>query len=104
MDRRKRSFQRFAGQDFGVSLKRDNRKTSVMTLKLLDFAVFMNDISSVTMNRSAYDGVDLRRLLIVGATIGINIGAVALLTFAPWSDWKAGLALNLVDNLLLLGS
>ena len=63
----------------------------------------MNDISSVTMNRSASDAVDLRRLLIVGATIGINIGAVALLTFAPWSDWKTGLALNLLDNLLLLG-
>jgi hypothetical protein len=40
---------------------------------------------------------------IVVATIVINIVAVALLTFAPWSDWKTGLALNLVDNALLLG-
>lgn len=42
------------------------------------------------------------RLSVVGATIVINIAAVALLTFAPWSDWKTGLALNLFDNLLLL--
>jgi hypothetical protein len=28
---------------------------------------------------------------------------VALLTLARWSDWKTGLALNLVDNALLLG-
>jgi len=46
---------------------------------------------------------DQGRLRIVVATIVINIVAVALLTFAPWSDWKTGLALNLVDNLLLLG-
>jgi len=41
-------------------------------------------------------------LRVVIATIVINIVAVALLTFAPWSDWKTGLALNLVDNALLL--
>ena len=43
------------------------------------------------------------RLRIVIATIVINIVSVALLTFAPWSDWKTGLVLNLEDNLLLLG-
>jgi hypothetical protein len=43
------------------------------------------------------------RLKIVLATIAINIVAVAVLTFAPWSDWKTGVALNLVDNALLLG-
>ena len=37
------------------------------------------------------------------ATIVINVVAVALLTLAPWSDWKTGLALNLFDNALLLG-
>lgn len=26
-----------------------------------------------------------------------------MLTLAPWSDWRSGLALNLVDNALLLG-
>jgi len=49
---------------------------------------------------NSYDQGHLR---IVVATIVINIVAVALLTFAPWSDWKTGVALNLVDNLLLLG-
>jgi hypothetical protein len=45
---------------------------------------------------------DQGRLAVVVATIVINILTVALLTFAPWSDWKTGLALNLVDNALLL--
>jgi hypothetical protein len=55
------------------------------------------------------DGVDSDSLLergrlrIVVATIIINIVAVSLLAFAPWSDWRTGAALNLVDNCLLLG-
>jgi len=48
------------------------------------------------------DPLELRRLKIVCATIGINIVVVALLTLAPWSDWKTGLALNVFDNFLLL--
>ncbi len=51
----------------------------------------------------AANSSDQGRLYIVVTTIVINIVAVALLTFAPWSDWKTGVALNLVDNLLLLG-
>ena len=42
-------------------------------------------------------------MTIVLATNVINISAVALLTIMPWSDWRTGLALNLADNLLLLG-
>jgi hypothetical protein len=49
------------------------------------------------------DSLELRRLRVVLATIVINVVAVALLTFAPWSDWKTGLALNLFDNALLIG-
>ncbi|MGD0252371.1 MAG: hypothetical protein ABSC01_06700 [Verrucomicrobiota bacterium] len=49
------------------------------------------------------DPLESRRLCIVLATIVINVIAVALLTLAPWSDWKTGLALNLCDNALLLG-
>ncbi len=49
------------------------------------------------------DGREGGRLRVVLATIGINIVAVALLTLVPWSDWRSGLALNLFDNLLLLG-
>jgi len=37
------------------------------------------------------------------ATTAINIVAVSLLVFAPWSNWRTGLALNLVDNCLLVG-
>jgi hypothetical protein len=43
------------------------------------------------------------RLRVVIATIVINIVAVSLLTFAPWSDWRTGVALNIVDNCLLGG-
>ena len=43
------------------------------------------------------------RLLIVVATIVINVAAVSLLTLAPWSDWRTGTALNLIDNSLLIG-
>jgi len=42
------------------------------------------------------------RLVIVLATVGINVVAVSLLAFAPWSDWRTGAALNLIDNVLLL--
>ncbi len=47
------------------------------------------------------DALERRRLVVVLATIGINIIAVAALTLVPWSDWRTGLALNLFDNLLL---
>jgi hypothetical protein len=43
------------------------------------------------------------RLGVVLATIVINVGAVSLLTLAPWSDWRTGAALNVVDNFLLIG-
>ena len=43
------------------------------------------------------------RLGVVVATVVINVVAVSLLTFAPWSDWRTGAALNIVDNCLLVG-
>jgi hypothetical protein len=43
------------------------------------------------------------RLRVVLATVAINIVAVSLLTLAPWSDWRTGAALNLIDNCLLVG-
>jgi Domain of unknown function (DUF6989) len=43
------------------------------------------------------------RLRVVIATIVINIVAVSLLTFAPWSNWRTGAALNILDNCLLVG-
>jgi hypothetical protein len=47
------------------------------------------------------DSRAIARLRLVIVTILINIVAVRLLTLAPWSDWKTGVALNLVDNALL---
>jgi len=53
---------------------------------------------------NAHDrGLERERLFVVIATIVINIVAVSLLTFAPWSDWRTGAALNVVDNCLLIG-
>jgi hypothetical protein len=43
------------------------------------------------------------RLYVVLATVGINIVAVSLLALVPWSDWRTGAALNLIDNCLLVG-
>ena len=48
------------------------------------------------------DPLERARLRIVLATVIINVVAVALLVFAPWSNWRTGLALNLLDNFLLL--
>ena len=47
--------------------------------------------------------LERERLCIVIATIVINIAAVSILTLAPWSDWRTGAALNIVDNCLLVG-
>ena len=49
------------------------------------------------------DSLERGRLWVVLATVIINIVAVSLLTFAPWSDWRTGAALNLIDNCLLIG-
>jgi len=49
------------------------------------------------------DPMERGRLLMVLATIVINIVAVGLLVYSPWSNWRTGLALNLFDNVLLFG-
>ena len=49
------------------------------------------------------DSDDRGRLWIVLATVAINVAGVSCLTLAPWSDWRTGLALNLIDNTLLVG-
>ncbi|MDB6121004.1 MAG: hypothetical protein JWO08_4785, partial [Verrucomicrobiaceae bacterium] len=46
--------------------------------------------------------VEKGRLRVVLTTIGINVVGVALLTPVPWSDWRTGLGLNLIDNALLI--
>lgn len=52
---------------------------------------------------NAYDiSFERGSLCIIIATIVINITAVWLLACAPWSDWRTGAALNIVDNCLLI--
>ena len=51
------------------------------------------------MNHSSLESGRLRIIL---ATVAINVVAVTLLTLAPWSDWRTGFGLNLLDNALLV--
>ena len=55
------------------------------------------------MRATAADPLDGPRLLVVLSTVAINIVAVALLTLAPWSNWRSAVAINLVNNGLLIG-
>jgi hypothetical protein len=60
-------------------------------------------MGSVSAEANANRVLERERLAVVIATILINVVAVSLLTCAPWSDWRTGAALNLVDNCLLVG-
>ena len=51
----------------------------------------------------SFTSLESARLRVVLATVVINIVVVSLLVLAPWSDWRTGLALNLLDNALLIG-
>jgi len=57
----------------------------------------------VTTDAEMEAALERGRLRVVIATIVINVLAVSLLTFAPWSDWRTGAALNIIDNCLLAG-
>ena len=59
-------------------------------------------MSTAVSNFRAADPLAAARLRTVLATIFLNIAVVALLTLAPWSDWRTGLALNVLDNAILL--
>jgi hypothetical protein len=43
------------------------------------------------------------RTAVILLTVAVNVIGVSLLTFAPWSDWRTGLALNIIDNCILIG-
>src|SRR5206468_11007356 len=60
-------------------------------------------ITVVTTDAEMKAALERGRLRVVIATIVINVVAVSLLTFAPWSDWRTGATLNIVDNSLLVG-
>jgi len=55
------------------------------------------------MATNASDPLDRPRLHVVLATVVFNVATVALLTQVPWSDWRTGLGVNLIDNAILLG-
>jgi uncharacterized protein DUF6989 len=57
----------------------------------------------VTFANASNAALERGRLFVVISTIVINVVAVSLLTFLPWSDWRTGAALNLIDNFLLVG-
>jgi len=59
-------------------------------------------IDRVTLPDAHNPALERGRLCVVIATVVINVIAVSLLTFAPWSDWRTGAALNFVDNCLLV--
>ncbi len=50
----------------------------------------------------SHSSLESGRLRVVLATVIINVVAVSLLAFVPWSDWRTGLGLNLIDNALLV--
>lgn len=63
-----------------------------------------NRYSGIVSPTNANDReLDRDRLIVVIATVVINVIAVSLLAFAPWSDWRTGAALNVIDNCLLVG-
>jgi hypothetical protein len=55
----------------------------------------LNQITDPTIERD--------RLRVVVATIVINVVCVGLLAFVPWSSWRTGAGLNVIDNALLVG-
>jgi len=54
------------------------------------------------MSNATSSRLDRERLAVVLATIGVNIIGVAGLAFAPWSDWRTGAGLAVINNAILL--
>ncbi len=53
-------------------------------------------------NGAAQSRLESARLRVVLATIVLNVIAVFWFAAVPWSNWRTGLALNIVDNTLLI--
>ena len=51
---------------------------------------------------TAQSTLETARLRVVMATIALNIIAVFWFAVVPWSNWRTGLALNVVDNAILI--
>jgi hypothetical protein len=64
---------------------------------------FLNAKQSADRPAALTGEAEPARLWAVLATITFNVIGVALLTLAPWSNWRTGLAMNIVDQAILLG-
>lgn len=52
--------------------------------------------------RDSSPSIERARLVVILATIAISVVGVIAFSFVPWSDWRTGLSLNLVENALLI--
>jgi hypothetical protein len=57
------------------------------------------------MSAEAEEGpaIERARLWIICATIVVNVICVGLLAFVPWSSWRTGAGLNVINNAMLVG-
>src|SRR5690349_9825618 len=63
----------------------------------------MKSVTAPLLTDSIADAtIERDRLRIVLATIIINVVCVGLLALVPWSSWRTGAGLNVVDNTLLI--
>jgi len=46
--------------------------------------------------------IERERLFVVLATVAVNVLGMAGLTFVPWSDWRTGAGLAIINNTILL--
>ena len=46
--------------------------------------------------------IERARLAVILTTVAISVGGVVLFSLVPWSDWRTGLLLNLVENAILV--
>src|SRR5580698_1003244 len=53
-------------------------------------------------NGTAQSRLESARLRVVLATIVLNVIAVFWFAAVPWSNWRTGLALNIIDNVILI--
>ena len=53
-------------------------------------------------HQTPFAATERARLAVVLTTVAISVGGVVLFSTVPWSDWRTGLLLNLVENALLI--
>ncbi len=54
------------------------------------------------MHAISHSPLHLPRLKLAGLVLLLNLAILIALAFAPWSDWRSGLALLLLDNVILI--